>query len=135
MTYYFDMDGVLANFHKEAFKYANAINRNWIANLDPFMGNVEIVKTLIKKGEVVYILTKAASENARLGKMDWLTKYIPEINLTTNFICIVGSGKKVDHMRTNEGILVDDDMKNINPWKKAGFGYIFVEAKGETITL
>lgn len=134
MTYYFDIDGVLANFHKEPFKYANAINRNWIANLEPFMANINIVKSLIANGHDVYVLSKAASEDARLGKIDWLEKYIPELAYE-NIIIIVGNGKKVDYMATDDGILVDDDMKNIRPWTKAGHQAIYVEVKGETIAL
>jgi 5'(3')-deoxyribonucleotidase len=134
MTYYFDIDGVLANFHKEPFKYANAINRNWIANLEPFMANINIVKSLIANGHDVYVLSKAASEDARLGKIDWLEKYIPELAYE-NIIIIVGNGKKVDYMATADGILVDDDMKNIRPWTKAGHQAIYVEIKGETIAL
>ena len=130
-TYYFDMDGVLANFHKEPYKYANAINRNWIANLDPFMNNVKKVQQLIKNGNRVYILSKAASENSRLGKIDWLSKYLPEIN-EENIIIIVGNGKKIDYMR-EDGILVDDDMKNIRPWMKANQRYIYVENKGDKV--
>lgn len=133
-TYYFDMDGVLANFHKEPYCYANAINRQWIANLEPFTGNVAIVRELIAQGNEVFILSKAASETAKLGKLDWLAKYIPEMK-TSNVIILVGGGKKVDHIRTSTGILVDDDMRNIRPWKKAGFEYIYVEIKGTTITL
>ena len=78
-VYYFDMDGVLCNFHKEPYKYANAINRQWIANLEPFMEAVETVKNLIASGKSVYICSLAASEEARLGKLDWLAKYLPEI--------------------------------------------------------
>jgi 5'(3')-deoxyribonucleotidase len=133
-TYYFDMDGVLANFHKEPYQYANAINRNWIANLDPFMENVNIVRQLIASGNEVYILSKAASETAKQGKFDWLAKYIPEMQ-TENIIVLVGNGRKVDYIRTTTGILVDDDMRNIRPWAKAGYEYIHVEVKGMTITL
>lgn len=132
-VYYFDMDGVIANFHKEPYKYANAINRNWIANLEPFMNNIEVIHELIASGKSVYILTKAASEEARLGKMDFLAKYIPELDLKKRFICIVGNGKKVDYMRTKTGTLVDDDMKNIRPWAQKGLGYIFLETKGATV--
>lgn len=46
-TYYFDMDGVIANFHKEPYKYTNAINREWIANLEPFMENVNLIDKII----------------------------------------------------------------------------------------
>ena len=64
-AYYFDMDGVLANFHKDydfRKRAQQALNRKWVANLDPFMNNVNIVRQLIAKGEKVYILTAAANE-------------------------------------------------------------------------
>lgn len=133
-TYYFDMDGVLANFHKEPYKYENAIDRHWIANLDPFMENIKIVRQLIASGNDVYILSKAASETAKMGKLDWLAKYIPEMQ-TEKVIVLVGGGRKVDYIRTATGILVDDDMRNIRPWVKAGYEYIHVKVKGMTITL
>ena len=132
-TYYFDMDGVLANFHKEPYSFANAISREWIANLEPFMENVKIVRNLIAKGEKVYILSKAARETSKMGKIEWLARYIPELN-AENIIIIVGNGKKVDYIK-EDGILVDDDIKNINPWIKAGHSAIHVEVKGMTITL
>ena len=133
MTYYFDMDGVLANFHKEPYSFANAIDRNWIANLEPFAENVKIVRNLIAKGEKVYILSKAARETSKMGKLDWLARYIPEM-VAENIIIIVGNGKKVDYIK-EDGVLVDDDLKNINPWVKAGHQAIYLEIKGMTIKL
>lgn len=133
MTYYFDMDGVLANFHK-AYKEnkAVALDKNAMANLEPFEENVALVNNLISTGIKVYILTKAANEDGKAGKIEWLAKYIPTLDLA-NFICIVGAGKKIDYIR-EDGILVDDDMKNLTPWAKAGFGTYFVEEKGAVIT-
>jgi len=133
MTYYFDMDGVLSNFHKEPYSYSKAINREWIANLDPFMNNVAVVKNLIAKGDKVYILTMAASENAKLGKLDWLRKYLPEIAMN-DFICIVGNGRKVDHIK-EPGTLIDDSAKNTRPWQKMGYPAILLEEKGKTVEL
>ena len=133
-VYYFDIDGVLANFHKEPYKFTNAINREWIANLDPFVENVELVRELIRNGKSVYILSKAASENAKLGKLDWLAKYIPELN-PKRVIVIVGNGKKVDFMRTKTGVLIDDDIKNTRPWITAGHKAITLEYRGQTVVL
>jgi 5'(3')-deoxyribonucleotidase len=133
-VYYFDMDGVIANFHKEPFKYANATNREWIANLDPFMENVKIIRDLLANKKSVYILTKAISEEAKQGKLDWIARYIPELD-TKRVIVIVGNGKKVDYMRTKTGILIDDDIKNTRPWEKAGHKAITLEYKGQAITL
>lgn len=133
-VYYFDMDGVIANFHKEPFKYANATNREWIANLDPFMANVEIIRDLLANKKSVYILTKAINEDAKQGKLDWLARYIPELD-TKRVIVIVGNGKKVDYMRTKTGVLIDDDIKNTRQWEKAGHKAITLEYKGQTIAL
>jgi 5'(3')-deoxyribonucleotidase len=133
-AYYFDMDGVISNFHKD-FDYRKraqqALNREWIANLEVFEENVNLIKELIRNGELVYILTKAANEAARLGKIDWLEKYIPELTIE-HFICIVGNGKKVDFIK-EEGILIDDDMKNLRQWEKAGHEIYFVETKGAKV--
>ena len=134
LTYYIDMDGVLSNFHKEPYSYKNAIDREWIANLEPFMHNVKVVKQLIKQGYNVYISTKAASEQAKQGKLDWLSKYIPELP-QDKIICIVGNGNKAEHMRTAEGILIDDDIKNCRQWAKAGHTYIHLQTKGELIKI
>lgn len=134
-VYYFDMDGVIANFHKESYKYANAINRKWIANLEPFMNNIAVVKRLIAEGKSVYINSMAASEEAKQGKIDWLAKYLPEIK-HNHIIIIVGNGKKADYMKTKTGILVDDKLANCKQWNKiSGQGYYYVETKGETVRL
>ena len=133
-TYYFDMDGVLANFHKAyATNKGVALNRDAMANLEPFVENVALVRNLITLGVKVYILTKAANEEGMKGKIDWLAKYIPELDLES-FICIVGHGKKVDFIR-EDGILVDDDEKNLKPWAKAGHEVYLVEEKGAVIAL
>lgn len=133
MVYYFDMDGVIANFHKEAFSFKNASSRKWISELEPFMDNINLIRNLIMNNEIVYILTKAINENAKLGKIDFLNKWIPELDTDSKFICIIGNGRKVDYKVTENGMLIDDDMKNLNPWKKAGLPIYYVKEKGAKI--
>ena len=91
------------------------------------------MRKLILANEIVYILTKAASENARLGKIDFVKKYIPEFDFN-RFICIVGNGKKIDYIQ-EDGMLIDDDMKNLRQWQKAEQEVYFVETKGKPIEL
>ena len=133
-TYYFDMDGVLANFHKAyATNKAVALNGEAMANLEPFAENVKTVRRLIKEAHKVYILTKAANEASKAGKLAWLAKYVPELD-KENFICIVGNGKKVDFIK-EDGVLVDDDPKNTRPWVKAGHEAVLLTTKGEAVAL
>lgn len=133
-TYYFDMDGVLANFHKAyATNKDVAASRESMANLEPFAENVATVRRLIADGVKVYILTKARNEAGKAGKIDWLAKHIPELALA-NFICIVGYGRKVDFIH-EAGILVDDDPKNTRQWIKAGYEAITLTEKGEAVAI
>ena len=134
MTTYWDMDGVLANFHKAfAENKETALKRETMADLEPFMENVNTVKALIAAHEIVYILTVAANEDGKQGKIDWLTKYIPELDMN-NFICIVGRGKKVNFIR-EAGVLIDDDAKNTKAWVAAGYEAITLETKGEAVKI
>lgn len=131
MTYYWDMDGVLANFHKAyATDKAVALKRNAMANLEPFAENVETLRSLVAAGHTCYILTKAANAEGAQGKVEWLAKYVPE--MTADRIIIITKGRKVDNIR-EDGILVDDDSANTRQWEKAGHKAILLTEKGEAV--
>jgi len=133
-VFYFDMDGVLTNFHKAyAENKAVAMSRKGMAELEPFAENVATVRRLIAEENKVYILTKAANEAGKAGKIEWLHRNIPELT-AERFICIVGHGKKVDFIK-EAGTLVDDDPKNTRPWIKAGYEAITLTIKGEAVAL
>lgn len=128
-TYYFDMDGVLANFHEHYKGYLRAGEYDFIRNLRPFLDTVNLVNTLIEKGEEVYISSLCKNDVAKKAKIDWLAEYIPALTLD-HIIILVGSGKKCDNMKTTDGILVDDKESNIKQWRKAGHKACLVEVKG-----
>lgn len=131
MTYYWDMDGVLADFHTNYTDRALAFSYDYIANLPVFAENVATLNAMIAAGVKCYILTKAANEDAKRGKIDWLKKNVPALT-PEQFICIVGYGKKVDFIR-EEGILIDDDERNTKQWVKGGHAAILLAAKGEAV--
>ena len=134
MTYYLDMDGVLANFHAVyATDRTIAMKREAMATLPVFEENVKTLRKLIAEKVTCYILTKAANEEAKQGKIEWLQKYVPELT-AEKFICIVGYGRKIDYIR-EDGTLIDDDEKNTKQWTKGGQKAILLTVKGEVVKL
>lgn len=133
MTYYWDMDGVLANFHKAyATDRAVALKREAMANLEPFTANVDTLRKLIAEGHTCYILTKAANTDGMMGKMDWLKKFVPEMD--NDHIIVITKGRKVDNIR-EDGILIDDDGANTRQWVRAGHEAILLATKGEAVRI
>lgn len=133
-VYYFDMDGVLADFHTAyAEDKAVAYKREAMAELEPFTGAVAVVKGLIANGKSVYINSLAANEDGKLGKLEWLAKYLPELK-KSHIIISVGYVKKASVMKTKTGILVDDKLANCKQWERlTGQRSVWVETKGQVI--
>ena len=121
---FLDVDGTLAKFN-----VPNALNRfdkeiGFFARLKPYKGIGEIDR--LAQGGNVYIISASPNLTADLDKMQWVKKYIPNIQNNNNVICRIGENKanaikrKLGISIDNECYLLDDYTKNLVEWEQAG---------------
>lgn len=117
---YVDMDGVIADFNGEV----NALERfknekGFFKKLKPM--NENGMKKIIKNFNT-FIISISPNEQADKDKREWLKQFFPEIK-DENIIIVRDGKRKVDYMKTENGILLDDYGKNCREWntKKDNF--------------
>lgn len=118
---YFDMDGTLAVFNKDAS--LEDLHRNgYFKDLKPMENMVSAVKAMIKQGYNVYILSSVLNNDYSIpDKTSWLKEYLPELS-EEKIIFVPYGASKSEYLaeKSSSDILVDDFSKNLHEWHGVG---------------
>lgn len=147
MTYLFDMDGVLADWEDSFIpqygdpsrmleEELNAIkkklaNSDFYLNLKPLKAGIELFIHLRSLGNVAILTSvgKYNSEGVAEHKKQWLINnlgYLPDFYYTKS--------SKEKSMYVEKGILIDDRVKAVMPFKSAGGkAVLFVGCKDKAL--
>lgn len=150
---YLDMDGVLDDFDKQAFKYEifymnekgerkvdwkklHTIGPKYWSEIEPYKAGLEMYHSLLElcqeRGISLKILTAGPGSQCNYGKREWLAKYCPEI--PAEDIIIKRKGPDKAEEANPESILIDDMIKNINAFKEAGGnGFLYEQNPDQAI--
>ena len=120
---FIDMDGTLAKW-KNVLNADELYEQGYYLNLEPNLKLIEEIKSLIWKGEDIYILSSFldGSKYALDEKNKWLDKYLPELDNERRIFVKYGDNKS-DYIKSgisNSDYLLDDYTKNLIDWKVAG---------------
>ena len=121
---FLDLDGTLARFNVR-----NALERfdkeeGFFARLKAYK-NIEIVNELAKNNNL-FIISASPNEQADKDKLEWLSKYLPNIQLDNVTICRLGQNKaqiiqdKYNITINEQCYLLDDYTKNLIEWENFG---------------
>ena len=130
---YFDMDGVLADFNAEPDGVARFRDeKGFFKKLKVLPKNARALRKLIADGNHnIFILSSSPNAAADGDKLAWLKKHRIKI-ADGNIIFCRNHERKVDFMKTADGILFDDYGKNIREWCEVdGNKGVKIEADGD----
>lgn len=122
---FLDLDGTLARFNVR-----NALERfdkeeGFFARLKAYK-HIEIVNELAKTKGNIFIISASPNPIADQDKLEWINKYLPNIQLDNITICRLGENKaQVVQNKYNITIdsncyLLDDYTKNLVEWENFG---------------
>lgn len=143
MNFYFDMDGVLAKYERDAYDETSEETPKWkrknghyYRHLTPDMWALQLLYDIISyikthpehKEDNVYILTSVVmgpmfNEHFH-DKILWDRELIPQLPLENILISVGDKNDCVefvtDHELTEKDILIDDYNPNLEKWRAAG---------------
>ncbi len=124
MKLFIDMDGTLAEW-KSTASPEELLEKGYFYNLRP-LSSVKMVKMLAGVFDT-YILSAVIPDSAyaKLDKLAWLEKYLPEIPKDHILFSVDGLSKREYAKNlfgevTRYDVLLDDYSKNLDDWGKSG---------------
>lgn len=132
MVVYFDMDGVLCNFDKQAdklnvrkpenhkvdWKKVQAIGSKFWEDMEPIQEGLDLMAAIEKAGYEVGIFSAIHLDCGKNGKRAWLAKYLPQIPKKN--IIIVRRGNMKHLFAPKNSLLIDDKLENVQNYISVG---------------
>lgn len=112
---YFDMDGTLAVFNKNA-TMEEVFSPGYFRNLAPIPEMIDLASELCERGYDVNILS-GACHSALQEKIEWLQEHMPFITPDHYTFVPVDADKSQFIPDPRHSILIDDYNKNLDAWK------------------
>lgn len=107
-SYWWEDYGVQKNYFEHLL-----MKKGLFLDLKPIENSIKILTQLNEEGYDVHILTcPQHNEYCYIEKIKWIKKYLPFINIETNFHA---TGNKGMFAKENR-ILIDDNVKYLNQW-------------------
>lgn len=112
---YFDMDGTLAVFNKNA-TMEEVFSPGYFRKLEPIKETVELAEELVERGYDVNILS-GSCYTALQEKIEWLREHMPFITPDHYVFVPVDADKSRFIPDPKHSVLIDDYNKNLDAWK------------------
>lgn len=136
-NYYFDMDGVVAEYKKEAYTGEDPLwlrkNQHYFRDLNPDRKMLEVIDRMHQRsrytGDRIYLLTSIPMNGAIFNehfhdKISWAGTWLPYLGIDAILISVTSKRDAVEyiqnHQLSSNDILIDDYNKNLVDWQTHG---------------
>lgn len=136
-NYYFDMDGVVAEYKKEAYIGEDPLwlrkNQHYFRDLNPDRKMLEVIDRMHQRsrytGDRIYLLTSIPMNGAIFNehfhdKISWAGTWLPYLGIDAILISVTSKRDAVEyiqnHQLSSNDILIDDYNKNLVDWQTHG---------------
>ena len=136
-NYYFDMDGVVAEYKKEAYTGEDPLwlrkNQHYFRDLNPDRKMLEVIDRMHQRsrytGDRIFLLTSIPMNGAIFNehfhdKISWAGTWLPYLGIDAILISVTSKRDAVEyiqnHQLSSNDILIDDYNKNLVDWQTHG---------------